>query len=315
MALWYDSKRHEYASDGKSGWFIKYCDTLVKDLRELFEAHFKGLSNRHNARDVDYDEEKTVRDKLDEMDSGMEDEIQKLEKSVRDETQSRENGDNALGGRIDGEARTREETDTALGSRIDGEIQARQEADTALEGKIAKLSEAEGKADRGAVDGAGVDSLIGGGIYHIAGEYTAEYTKPDTETANMQIYTILVSNSGEGSVRQIAFGDDDSAFDGILVRYGDKNDGGCVWQKWKRIDDDLRRDLNGLNLKCEKSGGVMTLKWNSRDIAKYSEEGKDGEPEAYLCDIGSLGNLETADKTGIVAAINELKREIDGLKQ
>ena len=49
MALWYDSKNNEYASDGKKGWIKSYCDKALSEFNNLMSAHFKGQSNRHMA--------------------------------------------------------------------------------------------------------------------------------------------------------------------------------------------------------------------------------------------------------------------------
>ena len=165
MSLWYDSRRHEYAMDGKNGWFIKYCDKLAADLSRICEEHFKGLANRHTADDVDYDEEMTVKEKIDYeveqrkgVDSSLNSVIQaeiikrsgeddKIRKSISDEISAREAADSALGGRIDSEAAARQAADEALrdnidaesedlNNRIDEEESNRREADTALENKI-----------------------------------------------------------------------------------------------------------------------------------------------------------------------------------
>ena len=37
MALWYDSKRREYASNGKKGWLKKYCDSRFELLDDRVE--------------------------------------------------------------------------------------------------------------------------------------------------------------------------------------------------------------------------------------------------------------------------------------
>lgn len=64
MALWYDSKNNEYASDGKKGWIKSYCDKALSEFNNLISAHFKGQSNRHMANDLDFDSSMTVEEKL-----------------------------------------------------------------------------------------------------------------------------------------------------------------------------------------------------------------------------------------------------------
>ena len=136
MALWYNSKKQEYASDGKNGWFKKYCDKLVSELRKICEAHFAGLSNRHKSADVDYDAAggATVKDKLDALDGKDGELAQKLES----EKEERRTADVGLGTRIDIETNNRKTADEALGKRIDGEISDRKNADTVIDQKITK---------------------------------------------------------------------------------------------------------------------------------------------------------------------------------
>ena len=154
MSLWYDSRRHEYAMDGKNGWFIKYCDKLAADLSRICEEHFKGLANRHTADDVDYDEEMTVKEKIDyeveqrkgvdsALDAAIQAEIIKrsgeddeIRKSISNENSAREAADTALGGRIDSEALTRQNADTALENMIDTEIERSKGVDSAINAAI-----------------------------------------------------------------------------------------------------------------------------------------------------------------------------------
>ena len=141
MSLWFDSRRHEYAMDGKNEWFIKYCDKtiakLAADLRNLFEEHFKGLANRHNADDVDYDETLTVKEKIDKeteerkgadnaLNAALQAEMtkragddEKIRKSVSDEASARENADSALDGKLDAELAKRQSEDGKLQEQID----------------------------------------------------------------------------------------------------------------------------------------------------------------------------------------------------
>ena len=37
MAIWYDSKKREYASSGKKGWLKKYCDSRIDRLADMVE--------------------------------------------------------------------------------------------------------------------------------------------------------------------------------------------------------------------------------------------------------------------------------------
>lgn len=153
--------------DGKNGWFIKYCDKLAADLSKLCEEHFKGLANRHTADDVDYDEEMTVKEKIDyevEQRKGLDNtlsfaiqaevnkrisEDDKIKESVSDEISAREAADTALGGRIDSEALARQNADTALENKIDAEIERSKGLDGlinfALDAETTKRSEEDKK--------------------------------------------------------------------------------------------------------------------------------------------------------------------------
>ena len=53
MALWYDSKNNEYASDGKKkGWIKSYCDKALSEFNNLMSAFLSVQSNRHMACDL-----------------------------------------------------------------------------------------------------------------------------------------------------------------------------------------------------------------------------------------------------------------------
>ncbi len=228
MALWYDSKKREYASDGKNGWFKKYCDTLVADLNELFEAHFKGLSNRHNARDVDYDENMTVRDKLDDIDSDISEAVEDLQNKITAEASERKIEDAKLGVRIDAEAVARQKGDKDmmdalrsesedLNNRIDEEALDRRNADTALGQRIdAEVEELKEKL-RGTmpdpiyVNETELDDTFEPGFYRsLINKLKPDFGDVDTN------WTVAVSNSSYTNdigdtyytITQAAIGDD-----------------------------------------------------------------------------------------------------------
>ena len=116
MALWYDSKKHEYASDGKNGWIKKYCDTLVAELHEICEAHFAGIANRHKAADVDYDDRRTetVKDKLDALGNNE----SKLAEKLEEERVTRIEWDMALLKHIEREAENRTNGDAEKADKV-----------------------------------------------------------------------------------------------------------------------------------------------------------------------------------------------------
>ena len=68
MSLWYDRKGKSYASKGPTAWIKYYAEHLAETLRQETEArftrHFSAQEGRHSARDVDYDNDRTVRDAL-----------------------------------------------------------------------------------------------------------------------------------------------------------------------------------------------------------------------------------------------------------
>ncbi len=85
MSIWYNSKKQEYASDGKNGWIKAYCDKVIEELKEALANHVKGTIGRHKAADVDYDSQNTV-----------EDEIKQIYEELADEVSARVTEDTAL---------------------------------------------------------------------------------------------------------------------------------------------------------------------------------------------------------------------------
>ena len=71
MSIWFNTRKGEYASDGKRGWLKAYCDEAINGLREILTSHISGASSRHSADDVDYSDDTTVKDKIDSVEAYM----------------------------------------------------------------------------------------------------------------------------------------------------------------------------------------------------------------------------------------------------
>ncbi len=150
MSLWYNTKKQEYASDGKNGWIKAYCDKALSLITELYTEHFAGLSNRHKADDIDYDESTTVKQKIDTAVSGLE---TALTNAVNMEKSLRETGDKELEAKINEETADREAADTALTREVDTEKSLREANDMELEAKINKETADREKADTTLLNG------------------------------------------------------------------------------------------------------------------------------------------------------------------
>ena len=70
MSLWYDVKNKIYASSPNDNWYIsftnKLCDKLSTALSSRITSHTAGNEERHSANDIDYSEDKTLKETLDE---------------------------------------------------------------------------------------------------------------------------------------------------------------------------------------------------------------------------------------------------------
>lgn len=92
MSLWYDVKNKIYASSPNDNWYIsftnKLCDKLSTALSSRITSHTAGNEERHSANDIDYSEDKTLKETLDEEISLRKDNdtsiLSALEKSTRE---------------------------------------------------------------------------------------------------------------------------------------------------------------------------------------------------------------------------------------
>ena len=70
MSLWYDVKKKIYASSPNDNWYISYikkmCDKLSTALSARIASHTAGDAERHTANDIDYSEDRTLKEALDE---------------------------------------------------------------------------------------------------------------------------------------------------------------------------------------------------------------------------------------------------------
>lgn len=104
MSLWYDVKNKIYASSPNDNWYIsfanKLCDKLSTALSSRITSHTAGNGERHTAVDIDYSEDKTLKETLDEEISLREDNdasiLSALEKSNREIQDNYISADNIL---------------------------------------------------------------------------------------------------------------------------------------------------------------------------------------------------------------------------
>lgn len=140
MSLWYDSKKNEYASDGKNGWIKAFCEKKVGDLKdfcighfneisEKLGKHFSGTDTRHRAEDIDYSDTQTVKDKIDADNTS-------LKALISAEELSRKNADTALRSDLNTEASTRRSEDNSILTKINSEISARQNAYSTIRNSV-----------------------------------------------------------------------------------------------------------------------------------------------------------------------------------
>ena len=102
MSLWYDVKNKIYASSPNDNWYISYvnklCDKLSTALSAKMANHISGNEERHKAKDIDYSEDKTLKEVLDEEislreynDASIQSALEKSNKEIQDNYISADN--------------------------------------------------------------------------------------------------------------------------------------------------------------------------------------------------------------------------------
>lgn len=71
MSLWYDKDKKAYASNGQGSWvklYAEYLFNLLKDeILSKFANHYSGNEGKHQAECITFDNETSVKDKIDEL--------------------------------------------------------------------------------------------------------------------------------------------------------------------------------------------------------------------------------------------------------